>query len=161
MHQKPNRRSIRLPEYDYSQAGAYFVTICVLGKIHRLGEVIDGEMNLNKLGEVADMGWRWLTERADLPVSCVMPNHVHAIVVLPDTGRGGVTPPLRKPTLGQVVAYYKYATTKVINQIQNAPGVRFWQRNYYERVIRNQREFDAVAEYIQANPLNWEQDEYR
>lgn len=123
------------------------------------------------MGLVAEKQWIELGDRyasIAVPVFCVMPNHMHAVIAIADSSeeqsrgsRGGVTPPLRKHTLGQMVAYYKYATTKAINQLQNTPGIRFWQRNYYERVIRNQREFEAVAEYIKANPLNWERDEYR
>ena len=74
---------------------------------------------------------------------------------------GEGTSPLHKPALGQISAFYKYTTTKAINQHICSPGLRFWQRNYYERVIRNEKEFEAVYDYIQANPLNWDQDEYR
>lgn len=100
-----------------------------------------------------------------------MPNHVHAIISNTNIGRGGVTPPssiqgegtspLPKAALGRMVASYKYQTTKQINQVMNTPGHRFWQRNYYERVIRNERELQATFDYIEANPANWDKDEYR
>jgi REP element-mobilizing transposase RayT len=100
-----------------------------------------------------------------------MPNHVHAIVFIEDMGRGGVTPPnqpegevtspLRQPTLGEVIAFYKYETTKKINEHLKTPGKKFWQRNYYERVVRNDREYEATHNYIVANPMNWDKDEYR
>lgn len=100
-----------------------------------------------------------------------MPNHLHAIVAITDSRRGevsspasdpkgGETPPLRKPaTLGQIVAAYKYQTTKNINKALRTPGARFWQRNYYERVIRNEQEYESIWNYIYTNPQNWHADE--
>lgn len=69
--------------------------------------------------------------------------------------------PRPTPALGEVIAVYKYETTKKINQHLESPATKFWQRNYYERVIRNEREFEATHNYIVDNPLNWEKDEYR
>ncbi len=73
--------------------------------------------------------------------------------------QGGVTPPLRKWTLGQVVGYLKYQTTKQINLVRDNPGVSVWQRNYYERVVRDESELTGIREYIQCNPKRWEEDE--
>ncbi|MCW5878509.1 MAG: hypothetical protein KIS80_06545 [Anaerolineales bacterium] len=163
------RRSIRLPEYDYSQPGAYFVTICVEGKEHRLGTIDGDDMHCNALGLIVSQGWGWLPERFPLisvPVFCIMPNHAHAIITI---SRGALqsapttatTAPLRPKPLGRIVGAYKTHTTVQINAAENTAGLRFWQRNYYERIIRNEREYEAVYAYIQANPINWEQDEYR
>jgi hypothetical protein len=62
---------------------------------------------------------------------------------------------MTKPTLGQIVAFYKYQSTKQINLSRGAPGVKFWQRNYYESIIRNQRDFEARRKYIEDNPMQW------
>jgi REP element-mobilizing transposase RayT len=81
------RHSIRLPEYDYSQRGAYHVTICVNHRENRLGRVNDGEMVLNDLGRIAFQGWEWFSETfpiAGVDVFCIMPNHVHAIISIKD-----------------------------------------------------------------------------
>jgi len=76
--------------------------------------------------------------------------------------RGGVTPPLQdksnKPTLGQIIAYYKYQTTKQINKIKNTPGNPIWQRNYYEHIIRNEKSLNQIRDYIVSNPLTWSKD---
>lgn len=169
----PNRHSIRLPGYDYGLGGAYFVTICVSHFQHKLGEVINGEMQVNAFGEMVAHSWseiqiKYPTVSTDL--FCVMPNHVHAIISIfnarrgevtsPSLTAGGETPPLREITLGQAVAFYKYETTKKINAALETPGRKFWQRNYYERVIRNDREYEAIHNYILANPANWSEDEY-
>lgn len=97
----------------------------------------------------------------------VMPNHIHLIVII--EGRGGVSPPqiehgnpkgrgIRAPTLGQIIGYFKYLTTKKINQLNETPGARFWQRNYYEHIVRGEQELQQIREYIQTNPLRWEVD---
>jgi REP element-mobilizing transposase RayT len=72
--------------------------------------------------------------------------------------QGGETPPLR-PTLGQIVAYYKYQTTKTINLMRGMPGAKFWQRNYWEHVIRNEAEMNRIQEYIENNPTRWSNDQ--
>ncbi len=65
----------------------------------------------------------------------------------------------RAPTLGQIVAYLKYGTTKQINIIRKTPGIRLWQRNYYEHIIRGDHELNKIREYIINNPYNWKDDE--
>jgi putative transposase len=95
---------------------------------------------------------------ASVDIQCVMPNHVHAIISISE-GRGGVTPPLQKPTLGQMVAFYKYNTTKEANELLGKPGQRFWQRGFYEHIIRDERDYETRWNYILGNPANWELDE--
>jgi REP element-mobilizing transposase RayT len=172
---KHHRRSVRLKGYDYSLPGMYFVTICVQGNASRLGRIVDGEMHLTNEGRVVEGFWKKVPGKyANVFIDCfvVMPNHVHAIVEIreqddvADPGRGevtspqkgGGTPPLQKVTLGQIIGYYKYQTTKQINQLLNIQGTSFWQRNYYEHIIRNERALEAIRSYILSNPLNWEHD---
>ena len=97
-----------------------------------------------------------------------MPNHLHGIIVIedPDPRRGGndsgsggsrtarATQPKRKP-LGRLIGAFKTVSTKQINALQDTPAQRFWQRNYHERIIRNERELQAIREYIIHNPLHW------
>ena len=127
--EKRNRRSIRLPEYDYSQPGVYHVTICVQRKECRLGWVKNGEMILNNLGRIAQQGCDWLAETfpiAAVDVFCIMPNHVHALVRIKsvdDCGRGGLrrgvlqnAPTVRTKPLGRLAGSYKTHTTVDINK---------------------------------------------
>ena len=73
---------------------------------------------------------------------------------------GGETPPLRNPTLGQIVAYFKYQSTKEMNKIDDAKTIsKFWQRNYYEHIIRNEKELKQKIDYILDNPSRWDEDE--
>ncbi len=135
-----------------------------------MGEVVNGEMQLNQYGNIANENWKEIPSHfanVEIDRIVVMPNHIHGIIVLTDDRRGGVSPPngkgtetvpLRKCTLGQIVAYFKYQTTKSINQIRGPLGTPVWQRNYYEHVIRNENDLDEIREYIADNPLEWELD---
>lgn len=77
---------------------------------------------------------------------------------IPGGEKGGETPPLRKPTIGQVVGYFKYQSSKQVNMLRDNSGVPLWQRNYYERIIRSDAELNAARKYILENPLKWDQD---
>ena len=159
--QKHHRRSVRLKGYDYSQPGAYFVTICVRDWECVLGDVVDGEMQMAEYGRVAHNFWAQVPvhfPNVSIDTFVVMPNHIHAIILIHEPREGGDTPPLRRPTLGQIVAYYKYQTTKQINVIRDNAGTPFWQRSFYDHIIRHPRELDAVRQYIANNPLKWELD---
>jgi len=74
--------------------------------------------------------------------------------------RGGETPPLHHPTLGQIIAYFKYQSTKEMNKIETEKSItKFWQRNYYEHIIRNEKELKQKTDYILDNPSRWDEDE--
>ena len=166
---------MRLPDYDYSSCGAYFVTVCTQNRECLFGEIIDGEMELNEYGSVVQeyldiIQMHFPNVETDMTV--IMPNHVHKIMIINSNCRGevaspslnvrnplkqgGETPPLRDPLLGQIVAYFKYQTTKHINQNRNTPGLPVWQRNYYDRIIRNEIELHQIRKYIQNNPVHWD-----
>ncbi|HDO22867.1 MAG TPA: transposase [Nitrospirae bacterium] len=159
---KQDRKTIRLKGYDYAQNGAYFVTICIKNKECISGEILDGKIVLNDVGEMIQSVWNGLPEHyphVELDQFVVMPNHMHGIVVISnDNYKGGETPPLRERTLGQIVAYFKYQTTKQINQRRNTPGIPVWQRNYFDRIIRNETELKRIRRYILDNPLKWHLD---
>jgi REP element-mobilizing transposase RayT len=158
-----NRHSIRLKEYDYSQAGAYFVTLCTKNRKFILGDTIDGIMQLNNSGLIIAETWQWLSEQypyVELDTCVVMPNHFHAIILILDDRRGGsrTAPTMRKP-LGRLIGAFKTVSTKQINALRGAPGQLVWQRNYYEHVICNEIDPEETREYIQNNPLKWLEDE--
>ena len=82
-----HRRSIRLRGYDYSQPGAYYVTLCTQGKEHLFGEIPEGEMHRNEWGDHVARCWEWLGQQypyIDLDEWIVMPNHLHGIIVIAD-----------------------------------------------------------------------------
>ncbi|MBL8078709.1 MAG: transposase [Anaerolineales bacterium] len=165
-----HRRSIRLQGYDYTAAGAYFITICSYQREHIFGEVVDGEMRLNALGEIARAEWFRTAElRPQVELHedefVVMPNHAHGIIWLVEPvgarRRRAPTEKFGKPVVGSIptiVRAYKSAVTYAINKSQNSRGSVIWQRNYYEHVIRDERELDLIARYIHYNPFNWQVD---
>jgi len=173
-----HRRSIRWRGHDYSSPGAYFVTGCERHKRHIFGEVIEGEMHLNSIGEIVAACWKWLGKNYShvvLDEWVVMPNHMHGIIILTDVGAvrepppgthapahvGAVRePPLRKP-LGRLIGAFKTASTNRINTVQNTHGSSVWQRDFHDRVIRDNDELEKIREYIRTNPLRWESDPER
>ncbi|MGV8059749.1 MAG: transposase [Smithellaceae bacterium] len=160
-----HRRSIRLRDYDYSQAGAYFVTICVLRRECLFGEIIDGEMIMNEMGRIVLAVWTDLPNHYKhiiLDEYMVMPNHVHGIINIVGAG---LKPALTKPAptekqqgLPEIIRGFKTFSSRRINVFCNKPGCSVWQRNYYERVIRNENELFLAREYVVHNPLKWELD---
>ncbi|GGA26730.1 transposase [Okeania sp. KiyG1] len=183
---KHHRRSLRLRGYDYSQAGAYFLTICTYNRQTLFGEILDGKMQLNQLGEVVAEEWErsaQIRQEIELDYSVIMPNHLHGIVVINNVGANnpvganGRSPlhdhfvsrhqtPLRmKPrSISSLMAGFKSAVTKRINQIryhgeQLATSAPVWQRNYYEHIIRNETSLNQLRQYIIENPLKWEIDQ--
>jgi REP-associated tyrosine transposase len=155
-----NRRSIRLRDYDYTQEGAYFVTICTQDRAPALGRIVAGEVLLNEIGHIVAESWRWLEQQhryIELDQWVVMPNHLHGIILIKDGAGGSRTAPTsaRRKPLGRLIGSFKTVSTKRINETLSTPGVAFWQRNYYEHVIRSEKALNAIREYIEANPGQW------
>jgi len=171
-----NRRSIRLHQYDYSQAGAYFVTLCVKDRACLFGDVIDGKMQLNDAGRVADEFMIGIPGRyPNIIVDChqIMPNHVHAVLVIVDSAEMALVGaihelPLREHSeseqrrlkrrtmlIPKCMGFYRMNTAKRINVMRGMPGIPVWQRNYHEHIIRNQQSLDRIRRYIAENPENW------
>ncbi|MDE2888982.1 MAG: hypothetical protein OXR72_12285 [Gemmatimonadota bacterium] len=159
------RRAIRLRDNDYSRAGAYFITVCTVGRELLFGEVKDGEMALNELGWIVEEEWlqsAWIRSEIELDAWVVMPNHVHGIVIIADESRRGDRPVARggpRPkSLGAMMAGFKSAVTKRINAMRGTPGALVWQRNYYEHIIRNESTLYWIRQYIAVNPPGWSKD---
>lgn len=154
MDRKPRRKSIRLKYYDYSQAGGYFVTICVQ-KTRWLSE---------PMGEIIRQVWYDLPNHysnVELDEFVVMPNHIHGIIMLSDVGAGFKPAPTmsqQRYSLPEVVRGFKTFASRKINEYYKTVGQKFWQRNYYEHVIRNENELNRIREYIINNLLKWQFD---
>jgi REP element-mobilizing transposase RayT len=166
-HDKHRRRSIRLKDYDYSQAGAYFVTICTHKKECVFGNIVDGKMVLNEYGKVVQEEWYRSAKircEVELDAFVVMPNHIHGIVTI--VGAQGLAPlqhghpPLQRRlrSLSTFITGFKSAATRRINNLRGSPYMAVWQRNYYEHVIRNEDDLSEIREYIVNNPLKWDLD---
>ena len=181
--QKHDRRSLRLKDYDYSQAGAYFITIAVQNRKYLFGDIVKGELILNEVGKMIDEQWSKLPTRfsnMELDFYQIMPNHFHGIisivaatlVVAPspmvnhDMQMGNlqkIKANTGSPTLGDIVGAFKSITTnEYIKGVYDKNWPRFdkrlWQRNYYEHVIRSEADLNRIRAYIQSNPDKWDGD---
>ncbi len=169
MKSKPDirqRRSIRLKGYDYSQPGAYFVTIVAHNRDCLFGRIMNKKIVLSKYGSVVEKEWRKtskIRKEIELDTFIIMPNHLHGIfIILPSVRATGRSPlPLSGPeskSLGAIVAGFKSAVTKQINIIRAIQGVPVWQCNSYDRIIRNEDKLIKIREYMVGNPTQWEYD---
>jgi REP element-mobilizing transposase RayT len=169
-----HRRSIRLKGYDYTQPGAYFVTFCAYQRIHLFGEVVDGNVILNDRGKIARDEWFKTAELRPYvklyeDEFVIMPNHGHGIIWIEDDIVGArrrrapteTIEKFGKPVKGSIptiVRAYKSAVTYTVDKLENQRGAVLWQKNYYEHIIRNERELHNIARYIINNPRNWQLD---
>jgi len=167
---KHNRRSIRLQGYNYAQAGLYFITLCTQNRAHLFGQIINGEMILNDAGKIAAKCWQ------DIPVHfpktklhefVIMPDHIHGIVeIIKIVGAQNLEPRLENKfqqiipqSIGSIIRGFKIGVTKWFRyQNQGDQNMRVWQRNYYEHIIRNDAEYNRIANYILNNPAKWSRD---
>ena len=149
----PERKPNRLPDYDYSQNGAYFVTICTQDRKRILSEIVgDGFPVPKPIGKIAEEYIRQISVKyptVAIDRSVIMPDHIHILLRIE---KGAEDPP---PTLGNNIAWYKYQVTKQVNLRIDTKGEKIFQRSYYDHVIRNKRDYDEVWQYIENNPLKW------
>jgi Transposase IS200 like. len=164
--------SARLKGYDYSSSGEYFVTICAGGMIEYFGNVVNGEIKRNDVGEIAHQMWMEIPNHNKNVMTdefIIMPNHVHGIIVLceNDHGRdainrvstGGTTksknPMLMRQSLPYIIRQYK---GRVSFEIHKTNSEFSWQSRFYDHIIRDEKGLNAIREYIHNNPAQWEYD---
>ncbi len=153
---KYNRKSIRLNGYDYAQGGLYFITINTYHNQYLFGEIKNEVMILNAPGKMINAMFSEIENEFEYVIiteSVVMPNHVHFIVKI--AGK-----PNNIVSLGDVIQMFKrYSTVKYIENVKKNNWGRFigkvWHRNYYEHIIRNEKDYERIAKYVRENPKNW------
>jgi len=163
LKRKPNRYK----DYDYSNNGYYFVTICTKGMISCFGEINDGKIVLNQYGNIIQKRWLWLQDHFGY-VRCdeyvVMPNHFHGILIIDSNVLVGRDLPVRdlslqlpkiKP-LSELIGAFKTTSSKLIHQ-SGFKEFR-WQRSFYDHIIRNTKSLNNIIQYIIDNPKNWKND---
>ena len=182
--QKHHRRSIRLKGYDYSQPGAYFFTLVAEGRQPVFSQVQDGIAVLTEIGRIVQRAWFRLP--AFFPVildeHILMPDHFHGILFIQQTDDGrckgeasdkpislhnDIPGPMFCPnengtqpgSLNAIIQNFKSTSTRKINQYRGTPGLDVWQRNYYERIIRDEEELNRARVYIRCNPFRWDDKE--
>ncbi len=162
-----HRQSIRLKDYDYSENGYYFVTICAKDRIEYFGKIINGKMVLNEMGKITDQCWREIPKHFPdvlLDEYIVMPDHIHGVIAIgkqnPIVGnenfrslrgwRGA-----KSRSLSSIIRGFKIGVTKW--HCQNNYDFA-WQKSFYDHIIRNEKSLNKIREYIRNNPPRWELD---
>ena len=169
-----HRRSIRLRTHDYAAGGMYYVTICAEERRRLFGVVVNGRMSLNDAGRVVRDEWlksAAIRHEIVLDEWVVMPDHFHAIVAIRNAGEANAgDPPVTErgdrrvalpigpapKSLGALIAGFKSASGRRINQLRNTPGATVWHRNYYEHIVRDDADLARIRAYIRDNPANWD-----
>ncbi len=160
-----HRRSVRLKGYDYAQAGAYFVTICVFRKRCVFGRVQHDVMNLNRFGFMARDCWLEIPQHyptVELDEWQVMPNHMHGILVITDNTNANQPAKFgesKRGSLATIINRYKGAVTRQISEARQTK-TKVWQDGFHDHIIHNERELDSIRRYIIENPLHWATDKH-
>jgi putative transposase len=145
---------MRLKDYDYASIGTYFVTVCTADRWHLFGEVIDGRMDPSSRGRLVEECWLDLPNHYAglvLDAFVLMPNHVHAIIVILDIEAD-------RPSLSEIMRAFKSFTSRRINEVHGTPGAPVWQRGYYEHIVRDATDLEAITRYTIENPGRWSED---
>ena len=158
----PNRKRTRLKEYDYSSEGAYFVTICthqkqcvfsrVVGAIHESPEV-----RLSQSGKIVDYYINRLSSRFDLKIDkyVIMPNHVHLLIIV-DKRAIRESPLHKRSLISSAIGYLKMNVSRDIHK--NVCSDKIWQRSFHDHIIRGERDYLKIWDYIDTNPHKWSED---
>lgn len=164
-YNRPQRQSRRLPYWNYGNNGSYFITICTYERRHFFGEILDGEMRLNPVGDIAKIFWLEISNHfynIELGEYAIMPNHIHGII--------NINNPLSfeqdkserdfkqigKKTLSSIIGSYK----SIVSRTSRKNNFDFyWQPRFYDHVIRNEEDYLRISDYIINNPFNWADDE--
>ena len=157
--EKSQRKPNRLKNYDYSRFGTYFITICTQNRVPILSNIVvgDGDLDipsthiqLSDVGKIVDAYIQKISHQyphINVDQYIIMPDHIHMILT--------ITQQANNTTISTVIGWFKYQTTKQINILYDTLGQRIWQRSYHDHIVRNEQDYQNIAQYIQNNPLKW------
>ena len=164
----PKRKDLRFKNYDYSEYGAYFITICTDNRRKILSKIADIDLEtvgegfslpqLTQYGKMVDKWIKLIPEKypnISVDYYVIMPNHIHLLLsVIKEDGREDPS-----PTVGMVIGWLKYNATKEINQLRKVTNEKIFQRSFYDHIVRNKTDYEEISKYIYENPLKWQFDE--
>ena len=156
----PRRKSPRLPDWDYSSPGEYFVTVCTRKKEKLLGKVVGGgvydapQMQLSPYGEAVQTALQQMEgyEAVRVEKAVIMPNHIHLLLFVREVSGGSSQAP--NPTNAAVPKF----VSLLKRRCHRLCGENFWQRSYHDHVIRNVADYERIWAYIDNNPARWRED---
>ena len=160
--QLPSRRPNRLKDYDYSQAGCYFITVCTHNRQKWFGTVNNGVMEKNDYGKIITECWQDLPNHypnVKIDARVVMPNHVHGIIIIGYVGNGLKPFPTQPHGLSEIIRGFKTFSSRCINKSNDKKNKFRWQKSFYDHIIRNEESLNKIREYIINNPETWDSDE--
>jgi putative transposase len=171
MNEYRRKNSLRLPGWDYTSQGGYFITIVTHDRLPLLGQIQNDEIKLNEWGEIINRGWLWLEDQYPYVILddyVIMPNHFHGILwinvdemnIRKGGSRTALTTGTTIKTIGRLVGAFKTVTTKQINLLCESPSQPVWQRSYHDHIIRNDEDLSRIRNYINSNPEKWPQDKF-
>lgn len=143
----PTRKIIRLNGYDYSTENMYFVTLCVKNRIELFGKIKNNNMKLSNEGDIVKKNIyiiKQIYRNITIDEYVIMPNHIHLLILINYTN--GIT-------ISKVIKHFKTIISKELKY-------SIWQKSFYEHIVRNEKEYLKIKEYIMNNILNWEKDKY-
>ena len=162
----PERKPTRLKGYDYGTPGAYFITICTNRKLHLFGEINNEKMCLSDLGkivnkEIMNIEPRYENIRIDKYV--IMPNHIHMIIVILEAKvincGTDKSVPYKKYDIPNVVGKFKAGVTRIArNEFMHSVKTPIWQSSCHDHIIRGEKDYRKIWEYIDTNVIRWEKD---
>ena len=143
----PTRKRLRIIEYDYSKEGMYFITICIKNRLELLGKIKDNYIELTQEGIIVKECIKQIEKRyinVEIDEYVIMPNHIHMILVINNK---------TEVTISRMMKQYKTYVSKKV-------GYAIWQKSFYEHIIRNEKEYIKIKDYIKNNIINWKVDRY-
>jgi REP element-mobilizing transposase RayT len=143
----PQRKIIRLKQYDYNSTGYYFITFCIKDRLNLLGAIVDSKLKLSKEGIIVEkyiLSIQEVYNNVQIDEFVIMPNHIHIIIVINTK---------EDTKLSQILQQLKGKITKEL-------GYSIWQTRFHDHVIRNEKEYYCIKQYIQNNIMNWKDDRY-
>ncbi len=153
------RKLNRLNGYDYAEVGVYFITICTKNRECLFGDVINREIVLNEFGKIVENGINNIKchyENVDVDSHIIMPNHLHLIISINPTERINPFPTVDIPN---IIGKFKAGVTRNIgNAFMRSDMGGIWQKSYHDHIIRNEKDYFRIKEYIQNNPSSWQND---
>ena len=157
----PKRKPTRLRDYDYSKDGYYFITICTKDRKNIFSEIVGEGFPLPQLtveGKIAEKYILSVNKKysnISTEKFVIMPNHIHIIFSVNNDWRGNPS-----PTIVNAVGWLKYSITKQINQVCGNIGNKIFQRSFHDHIIRGEKDYLEICEYIENNPLKWKEDKF-
>lgn len=170
LHTMKNKKQYRLPDFDYSGDGEYFVTICTADRKPYFGKIENGKIILSPIGKIVEKIWNEIQDNFEnirLDTHQVMPEHFHGIIIIKEsnthkhlinqmpTFKSSIKNnpmELKTITLGRIIRWFKGLVRFEAKKIN--PDFR-WQSRFHDRIIRDEKEYYFISEYIMNNPINW------